>query len=308
MLAYGIAAAVERLCERNPELVHQVSDRAGRVLRRQSRLRTAARCPGHPDEAEGHHPRPDVRRPPGIVHARQGDAKARDARRAAAAERLRPGLHREERGAVGGRHRLAPVPRARGHAKIPEVQNLFKYAGEIGVPVHELTAYGWILASELYSGLVDAGPHFSQAAVIDALNRQTALGDNGLIAPVDWTKGHIDTEKDASSARPRGVQRLGDRQGRQVRAVREHTRQAVDVLQAQRPDRRPPRGRELRLVGAPTANGSPGPQRPVLRNHQPSPRRRATCRTRAFRVALGAVLPGQHLEVAGRPRGLVQPR
>ena len=86
--------------------------------------------------------------------------------------------------------------------KIPEVQNLFKYAGEIGVPVHELTAYGWILASELYAGLVDAGPHFSQAAVVDALNRQTALGDNGLIAPVDWTKGHIDTEKDASALAP----------------------------------------------------------------------------------------------------------
>jgi branched-chain amino acid transport system substrate-binding protein len=86
--------------------------------------------------------------------------------------------------------------------RIPEVQNLFKYAGELGVPVHELTAYGWILASEFYNGLKDAGPNFSQAAVVAALNRQTALGDNGFIAPVDWTKGHIDTEKDTSALAP----------------------------------------------------------------------------------------------------------
>jgi branched-chain amino acid transport system substrate-binding protein len=86
--------------------------------------------------------------------------------------------------------------------KIPEIQNLFKYAADIGVPVHELTAYGWILASELYSGLKDAGPNFSQAAVVGALNRQTALGDNGLIAPVDWTKAHVNTEKDASALSP----------------------------------------------------------------------------------------------------------
>ena len=86
--------------------------------------------------------------------------------------------------------------------QIPEIQNLFKYAAKINVPVHELTAYGWILASELYAGLADAGPSFSQAGVVDALNRQTALGDNGFIAPVDWTKGHIDTEKHPEALNP----------------------------------------------------------------------------------------------------------
>jgi ABC-type branched-subunit amino acid transport system substrate-binding protein len=86
--------------------------------------------------------------------------------------------------------------------QIQEVQNLYKYAGEIGVPVHELTAYGWILASEFYSGLAGAGPNFSQASVVNALNRQTAFDDNGFIAPIDWTKGHIDTEKHPEALPP----------------------------------------------------------------------------------------------------------
>ena len=79
--------------------------------------------------------------------------------------------------------------------QIQEVQNLYKYAAEIGAQVHELTAYGWILASEFYTGLAGAGPDFSQAAVVDALDRQTAYSDNGFIPPIDWTKGHVDPEK-----------------------------------------------------------------------------------------------------------------
>jgi branched-chain amino acid transport system substrate-binding protein len=80
--------------------------------------------------------------------------------------------------------------------RTPEIQNLYKYTGEIGVPVSELTVYGWVLASELYAGLAGAGPNFSQAAVVNALNRITAFSDNGFIPPVDWTKGHVDPEKD----------------------------------------------------------------------------------------------------------------
>ena len=79
--------------------------------------------------------------------------------------------------------------------QIPEIQDLYKYAAETGVQVHELTAYGWILASELYAGLVGAGPNFSQAAVVNALNRQTAFSDNGFVPPINWPKGHIDPEK-----------------------------------------------------------------------------------------------------------------
>ncbi|HTL83627.1 MAG TPA: ABC transporter substrate-binding protein, partial [Acidimicrobiia bacterium] len=79
--------------------------------------------------------------------------------------------------------------------QLPEIQNLYKYTREIDVPVSELTVYGWILASELYAGLAGAGPNFSQAAVVSALNRMTAFSDNGFIPPIDWSKGHIDPEK-----------------------------------------------------------------------------------------------------------------
>jgi hypothetical protein len=87
--------------------------------------------------------------------------------------------------------------------QLPEIRNLYKYTGEIGVPVSELTVYGWILASELYAGLAGAGPHFSQGAVVNALNRMTAFSDNGFIPPIDWTKAHIDPEQhpDALGAR-----------------------------------------------------------------------------------------------------------
>ena len=79
--------------------------------------------------------------------------------------------------------------------QIPTIQNLYKYAGELGVPVKELTVYGWILANELYTGLASAGPNFSQAAVVSALNRETAWSAEGLVPPINWTKGHIDPEK-----------------------------------------------------------------------------------------------------------------
>jgi ABC-type branched-subunit amino acid transport system substrate-binding protein len=79
--------------------------------------------------------------------------------------------------------------------QLPEIENLYKYTRVIGVPVSELTVYGWILASELYAGLAGAGPNFSQAAVVNALNGMTAFSDNGFIPPIDWTKGHIDPEK-----------------------------------------------------------------------------------------------------------------
>jgi ABC-type branched-subunit amino acid transport system substrate-binding protein len=79
--------------------------------------------------------------------------------------------------------------------QIPAVQNLYKYAGEIGVPVHELTVYGWILAAELHDGLAAAGPNFSQAAVVNALNHMKAWTADGFNPPIDWTKGHIDPEK-----------------------------------------------------------------------------------------------------------------
>ena len=58
----------------------------------------------------------------------------------------------------------------------------------------EHTEVGWILAKEFVDGLKGAGPEFSQQKVIDALNAQTAYTADGLVAPIDWSKGHIDPQ------------------------------------------------------------------------------------------------------------------
>jgi branched-chain amino acid transport system substrate-binding protein len=76
--------------------------------------------------------------------------------------------------------------------RIPEIQKLYEWAGKTGVQVHELTAVGWQLAAEFYEGLKGAGPHFSQAGMVDYLNTLTHWTDNGFIQPVDWTRGHQD--------------------------------------------------------------------------------------------------------------------
>ena len=86
--------------------------------------------------------------------------------------------------------------------QIKEIQDLYKYAAEIKVPVKELTAVGWQLAAEFYAGLAAAGPNFSQAAVVNALNQMTAFSDNGFIQPINWRTGHIDPEKHPEALGP----------------------------------------------------------------------------------------------------------
>jgi hypothetical protein len=58
--------------------------------------------------------------------------------------------------------------------------------------VSELSATGWQVADEFYTGLAMAGPEFSQEKVVAALNTVTDYSDNGFIKPLDWTKYHID--------------------------------------------------------------------------------------------------------------------
>jgi ABC-type branched-subunit amino acid transport system substrate-binding protein len=58
----------------------------------------------------------------------------------------------------------------------------------------EHTEVGWILAKEFVDGLKLAGPEFSQQKLIDALNAQTAYTARGLVAPIDWSKGHTDPQ------------------------------------------------------------------------------------------------------------------
>ena len=78
--------------------------------------------------------------------------------------------------------------------QIQEIQDLYKYTDKIGVEVQELTANGWPRVRAVRR-TCRRGPEFSQAEVVNALNRMTAYSDNGFIPPIDWTKGHIDPIK-----------------------------------------------------------------------------------------------------------------
>ena len=85
--------------------------------------------------------------------------------------------------------------------QIQEIKDLFKWSDKIGVKVKELTAVGWQVASQLYTGLVGAGPHFTQAKVVSYLNTLTHYTDNGFLAPLNWTTGHIDPGRAPRGAR-----------------------------------------------------------------------------------------------------------
>lgn len=83
--------------------------------------------------------------------------------------------------------------------QIPEIQHLFEWTKKDGAQVSELTAVGWQIASEFYTGLVGAGPEFTQAKVVNYLNTLTHYSDNGFLQPLDWTKGHIDPTTNPSA-------------------------------------------------------------------------------------------------------------
>ena len=52
---------------------------------------------------------------------------------------------------------------------------------------------GWLNADLFVSGLVAAGPNFSQKGLIDAINTKlTAFTADGMLPPVDWSKAHTE--------------------------------------------------------------------------------------------------------------------
>jgi len=57
----------------------------------------------------------------------------------------------------------------------------------------ESSTYGWINATMLVEGLKAAGPNFTQAKVVAALNKMKADTANGMIPPIDWTTQHTET-------------------------------------------------------------------------------------------------------------------
>ena len=79
--------------------------------------------------------------------------------------------------------------------KLPEIQLFEKWVAASNKTIYETTVIGWIAAYQFVLGLKLAGPEFSQAKVISALNTQTNVNVGGLIPSIDWTTGHIDPVK-----------------------------------------------------------------------------------------------------------------
>ncbi len=64
----------------------------------------------------------------------------------------------------------------------------------------ENTTYGWINAAMLVEGLKAAGPNFTQAKVVAALNKMTNDTAAGMIPGIDWTTQHTDPTPPVSCA------------------------------------------------------------------------------------------------------------
>ena len=54
----------------------------------------------------------------------------------------------------------------------------------------EYTTYGWINGVQLVEGLKGAGPNFTRAKVIGALNKIKSDTGGGLLPGIDWTTQH----------------------------------------------------------------------------------------------------------------------
>ena len=68
------------------------------------------------------------------------------------------------------------------------------WMGRTGAKPSELSMEGWIAADEFVTGLRKAGPNFSRAALVSALN--SGIYDNGgMSVPIDWRYQHRDPKK-----------------------------------------------------------------------------------------------------------------
>jgi len=65
-----------------------------------------------------------------------------------------------------------------------------KWMKQQGVTPDEYTTYGWINGAQLVEGLKGAGPNFTRAKVIAALNKLTNDTGGGLLSGIDWTNEH----------------------------------------------------------------------------------------------------------------------
>jgi ABC-type branched-subunit amino acid transport system substrate-binding protein len=86
--------------------------------------------------------------------------------------------------------------------QLPEIKLFQKWMKAQSKPIYEISVIGWIAAAQFVLGLKLAGPEFSQAKVINALNTQKDVNVGGLIPAIDWTKDHIDPVKHPESRDP----------------------------------------------------------------------------------------------------------
>ncbi len=75
-----------------------------------------------------------------------------------------------------------------------------KWMKHEGSTPNEYTTYGWINGAMLVEGLKGAGPNFTQAKVVAALNKLTNDTGGGLLDGIDWTTQHTETRPPQSCA------------------------------------------------------------------------------------------------------------
>jgi ABC-type branched-subunit amino acid transport system substrate-binding protein len=61
-----------------------------------------------------------------------------------------------------------------------------------GKPTTENSMDAWLNAALFVEGLRKAGPNFTRQKVVDAINAMTHFTADGLLAGVDWTRGHTE--------------------------------------------------------------------------------------------------------------------
>jgi len=82
----------------------------------------------------------------------------------------------------------------------PEMKTFLKWMKKSGKDVKELSLQGWMAAYMFVTGLKLAGPDFTRAKVAAALNAQKDMTAHGLLAPIDWSKDHVDISKQQNNA------------------------------------------------------------------------------------------------------------
>ena len=73
----------------------------------------------------------------------------------------------------------------------PGLRLFVKQMNKLGKPINEQALAGWINADLLYRGITGAGPNFTQATVVQAINRINGYTADGIRPPINWSfDGH----------------------------------------------------------------------------------------------------------------------